>query len=75
MTFAVLYKWLNCAADKTIGAGHTASTDSINYRITLLIVSFISSWCKPLKADPRPIYIYITQTNNASPCPNENLKI
>ena len=27
MIFVVLYKWLNCAADKTIDAGHTANTD------------------------------------------------
>ena len=25
--FVVLYKYLNCAADKTIDGGHTASTD------------------------------------------------
>ena len=25
--FVVLYKYLNCAADKTIDAGYTASTD------------------------------------------------
>ena len=27
MIFAVLYKQLNCAADKIIDIGHTASTD------------------------------------------------
>ena len=27
MRFVVLYKYLNCAADKTIDGGHTASTD------------------------------------------------
>ena len=27
MIFVVLYKYLNCAADKTIDGGHTASTD------------------------------------------------
>ena len=30
--FVVLYKYLNCAADKTIDGGHTASTDS-NYQL------------------------------------------
>ena len=27
ITFVVLYKYLNCAADKAIDAGHTTSTD------------------------------------------------
>ena len=27
MIFVVLYKYLNCAADKTIEGGHTASND------------------------------------------------
>ena len=27
MRFVVLYKYLNCAADKTIDGGDTASTD------------------------------------------------
>ena len=35
--FAVLYKYLNCAADKGIDAGHTAiTTVTVNYRIILL---------------------------------------
>ena len=27
MTFVVLYKYLNCAADKTFGAGYAAIND------------------------------------------------
>ena len=27
MIFAVLYKYINCTADKTIDEGHTAITD------------------------------------------------
>ena len=27
MIYVVLYKYLNCATDKTIDGGHTASTD------------------------------------------------
>ena len=27
MVFMAIYKYLNCAANKTIDAGHTASTD------------------------------------------------
>ena len=27
MVLMVIYKYLTCAANKTIGAGHTASTD------------------------------------------------
>ena len=50
MIFVVLHKYLNCAPDKTIDAGHTASTDC--NRTILLIMLSITSWCKPLKADP-----------------------
>ena len=47
----VLCKYLNCAVDKT--NCHTNSTDcNINYVITLLMMLFITSWCKPLKTDP-----------------------
>ena len=62
MIFVVLYKYLNCAVDKTIDTGHTTSTDCItNYRITLLVISIITPWCKPLKRDPfREIYTYAT---------------
>ena len=53
MIFVVLYKYLNCVNDKTIDNGHTTSTDcNTNYRIILLIMLFITPWCKPLKADP-----------------------
>ena len=53
MIFVVLYKYLNCAADKIIDISHTTSTDSNTYyRITLLMMLFIASRCKPLKKDP-----------------------
>ena len=60
MIFAVLYKYLNCAVDKTIDTSHTISTDSnIYYRIILLIILFIT--LVPLKTDPsREIYTYAT---------------
>ena len=36
-------------------------TVTINYRIILLMVLFITSWCEPLKTDPsREIFIYAT---------------
>ena len=44
--FEVLYKWLNCAVDKTIATGHTTNTNC-NYRILLLVMLFITSWWKP----------------------------
>ena len=52
---------INCASGKTIDAGQYSSktiqadavlTVSINYRAILLIVLFITSWCKLLKTDP-----------------------
>ena len=62
MTFGFLYKYLNCAVDKTIDAGHTASIDcNTNNKIILLMNLFITSWCKPLKTDPsREISNYAT---------------
>ena len=48
MIFAVLYKYLSCHAEKIIDKGLV----TINYRITLLMMLFITSWCKPLKTDP-----------------------
>ena len=53
MTFVVLYKYLTCAADITIDGGHSASTNcTINYRVILLMMSFITSSGKLLKTDP-----------------------
>ena len=56
MIFVVQYKYLNCAADKTINAGHTAIlTVTINNRILtliLLMMLFVTSWCKSLKINP-----------------------
>ena len=59
--FVILDKYLNCAADKTIDTGHTASTNcNTNYGIILLML-LITSWCKPLKTDPsREICTYAT---------------
>ena len=49
----VLYEYLKCAANITIDGDHTASTDcTINYRVILLMTSFINSSDKPLKTDP-----------------------
>ena len=53
MTFVVLYKYLTCAADITIDGGHSASTNcTIDYRVILLMMSFITSSGKLLKTDP-----------------------
>ena len=53
MIFVVLYKYLNCAVDKAIEPGHAISTDcNTNYWIILLMMLFITSWCKSLKTDP-----------------------
>ena len=59
MIFVVLYKYLNCAVDKTIDNDHTTNIYcNTNYRIILLML-FITSWCQPLKTDPsREICIY-----------------
>ena len=44
MIFVILYKYLNCAVDKTIDNGGTTSADAnINYRIILLITLLINS--------------------------------
>ena len=58
----VLYKYLNCTADKTIDAGETARTAvTTNYRIILLMMLLITSLCKPLKIDPfREMCVYAT---------------
>ena len=50
MIFAVLYKYLNYGVDKTIDTGHITDCNT-NYRVILLMVLFITSWCKPLKTD------------------------
>ena len=61
MIYVIICKCLNCAVDKTIDTGHTTSTDcNTNYRIILLML-FITSWCKPSKTDPsREICTYVT---------------
>ena len=43
--FVVLYKYLNCAADKAIDAGHTAVTDC-NYYLQNNTINDVTSWCK-----------------------------
>ena len=53
MIFVVLYKYLNRAVTLIL------LTATINYRIILLLMLFITSWCKPVKTDPsREIYKY-----------------
>ena len=50
MVFVVLYKYGNCAVDKTMDTGYTTSTDcNTNYRIILLMMLSITPSCKPLK--------------------------
>ena len=65
MIFVVPYKYLNCAIDKTIDTGHTASAEcNTNHRIILLMMLFITSWWKPLKIDQsREICAYTTWVN------------
>ena len=62
MIFVVLYKYLNCAADKLLTQVTLLGLNvTIDNRIILLIMLFITSWCKPLKADPsREICTYAT---------------
>ena len=62
MIFVVLYKYLNCSVDKTIDTGYFANTDSnTNYRIILLMVLLIASWCMSLKTNQsREIWTYAT---------------
>ena len=47
MIFVVLYKQLNCAAVVTL----PVLTVTNDYRKILLIMLFITSWCKPLNPD------------------------
>ena len=48
MIFVTLYKYLNCAVDKTNDTGHTTCTDfHNNYRIILSMMLFITLWWKP----------------------------
>ena len=45
----VLYKYLNCAVDKTNGTSHTTN---INFKFYYVIITLTLSFCsKPLKAD------------------------
>ena len=55
MIFMVLYKQFNCAADKIIDTGQTASADRNCLNNTVIsLMLFIASWCKPglVNADP-----------------------
>ena len=60
--FVVLYKYLDCAVDKT-GSGCNTNywgDCNTNYRIIPLML-LITSWCKTLKTDPsRKICTYAT---------------
>ena len=61
MIFVALYKQVNCTVDKTIEIGHTINTNcTINYRIILVMILFITLWYKLLKTDPsREICTYV----------------
>ena len=63
--FVVQYKYLNCAVYKTISTGHTTSTDcNTNHRVILLIMLFITFWCKLLKrGSSRETCTYSTWVN------------
>ena len=47
----VLYKYLNCAVNKTTNTGHTTN---ISYALipSIMMILVISSWSKPLKTEP-----------------------
>ena len=60
MVFVVFYKHLICAVNKTIDTDHITDCNT-NHKIILLMMLFITSWCKPLKTNPyREIRIYAT---------------
>ena len=46
MIIVVLYKYLNCAADKTDDTGDTANTNCSSNDILTLEIFFISFCCK-----------------------------
>ena len=54
MIFVVLYKYLNCAADKTDDTGYTANTNCNSNDILTLEIFFISFCCKQA-FESRPI--------------------
>ena len=57
ISIPMFHTYTNCAADKTFNTGDTASNNcNTNYRIILLMMPFITSWCKPLKAAPSKRY-------------------
>ena len=59
MIFVVLYKFLNCAVDKTIDTGHITDCNT-SYKIILSML-FVTSWYKLLKKYPfREISTYAT---------------
>ena len=61
MIFVVLYKCLNPTTDYTIDSGHTLSTYSNTYYIIIILMLFITAWCKPLETNPsREICAYAT---------------
>ena len=58
MIFVVLCRYVNCPVDKTIDTGHIASTDcNSSYRIILLMMLFVTFWCKALKTHPSRRYV------------------
>ena len=61
MIFLVLYEYLNSTTDYTIHSGHTLGTDCNFYYIIIMLMLFITVWCKPLETNPsREICTYAT---------------
>ena len=62
-------KHLIYAVDRTTAIGHTAYIDyNTNYNVTVLMMSFISSWCKLLEIDAsREICNYVTWVKHFLP--------
>ena len=49
----ILYKYVNCAVDKTIASVPTTSTDcDSSYTVILIMMLFVTPCSNPLKADP-----------------------
>ena len=59
MILVVLNKWLSCAVDKTTDTRDTTNIDyNTNYGIILLVmILFLSYWCKTLKTDHPKRYL------------------
>ena len=58
----ILYKYVNCAVDKTIASVPTTRADcNSNYKVILIMMLFVTPCSNPLEADPfSKICIYAT---------------